>query len=139
MVLLVAVQAMGLQLLCFCGHCPTSLALGVVALDSESAEPIHSCCAKALDEQAEEQGLGQATSGGPCCRDQHQLRAADVTAQSQPDPAVANPPAAEALPPSFGHAQLALAGNDRTTATWARGPPDAQPPNLAISLHRLLI
>lgn len=139
MVLLLAVQAMGLQLLCFCGHCPTSFALGVVAIDSENNEATHSCCAAALDEQAEAQGLGQASNGGPCCRDQHQLRAADVTAQSQPDPAVAHPPQAEPLPPPFDTAHLAAVGDWRATSAWARGPPLARPPNLSISLHRLLI
>ncbi len=136
--LLLLVQAMGLQLLCFCGHCPISHTLGLsaAAADDESA---HSCCAKALDDQAAELGVGQATAGGECCGDQHQLSGAAATAQTQPDPAVAHPPLAEPLPPPFGAAALASTENGRHATLWARGPPGAAPPNLPIALHRLLI
>lgn len=134
---LIAIQAMGLQLLCFCGHCPISVTLGVET--PAPAEGDHSCCAKHLDEQAAALGLGQLSDGAPCCGDDHQLHNQDANLQES-GKAWAAPVLAVALlaPQPWAVASLqlqsALAGQ-----RWARGPPKAPPPKLIDTLqHRLI-
>lgn len=134
---LIAVQAMGLQLLCFCGHCPISVAVGIAAEPSTDGD--HSCCAAHLDEQAAALGLGQLSDAAPCCGDDHQLHNQDANLQepSQALSVVALAWTALALTPWTdvqGPAPSALAGQ-----RWARGPPDAPPPRLIATLqHRLI-
>lgn len=139
MVVLLALQAMGLQLLCFCGHCPTSRTLGIQATDAVGEEALHSCCAKALDEQAIQLGVGQATADAPCCGDEHQLRAADATAQGPREVAVHPALVIGVLRPDFDTAELTQLGRERAAASWARGPPDTPAADLAILQQRFLI
>lgn len=148
-VVLLAIQAMGLQLLCFCGHCPASLALGWHADDDDDAdadagagagaELPHDCCAHALDDQAELLGVGQATSGGPCCGDAHQLLTADATAQDPRDLSVSCPLAVALLSPDFRLITKSYLGAQSSAWLWARGPPGAPATDLAIAQRRLLI
>jgi hypothetical protein len=134
---LIAIQAMGLQLLCVCGHCPTSLALGVHA--QESGEGDHSCCAGALDDQAAAQGIGQLSDGAPCCGDEHQLHNQDANIH-EADKACTGPLlVATALDTGAWMAQRRFAQGELAGLRGARGPPDAPPPKLILSLQHLLI
>ena len=134
---LVAIQAMGLQLLCFCGHCPTSLALGVHA--QESGEADHSCCAGALDDQAAALGIGQLSDGAPCCGDDHQLHNQDANIHESDLGCIGPQPVATALDTGAWMAQRRMTQADQAGLRWARGPPDAPPPKLILSLqHRLI-
>lgn len=134
---LVAFQAMGLQLLCFCGHCPISQTWGIHA-DAEG-QGEHSCCAEALDAQAAAQGVGQLSDGGPCCGDDHHLSNQDANVHDQPracpEPAQL---AADLDPGPWSRTGLPSPrelGADR----WARGPPGAAPTAVLHFSQRRLI
>jgi hypothetical protein len=65
------VQVLGAGLLCFCGHCPTSLALGVRA---EPSTEIHACCQQRLAHETKANaGKPSATPDRPCCVGGHEL------------------------------------------------------------------
>lgn len=112
------VQALALQLWCFCGSCPRSFAVGV---QSEAAE--HDCCRKARE------ALLTATSqvsGQGCCGDDHAMRSAPAVlhAASHVLPAVAIAdlgPQPATLEPVLR--LTAVAGWHRP-----RGPPGLAPP-----------
>ena len=61
----VLAQALALQLLCFCGTCPLSLALGVGA---DSSRPVHACCLRA---QARAAAQPHVTADTSCCDADH--------------------------------------------------------------------
>lgn len=125
----VLVQALGLQLLCLCGHCPRSEALGLVT----RAAPAHACCHAATAAQPGPAADLSAVQD-PCCDDAHAARAPlAVLERPHAEPqwlalaVVAMP--APAL--AFGPGSAAL-----LPVVRSRGPPG---PNQPIWLHDLAI
>jgi hypothetical protein len=115
----VLVQALALQLLCLCGHCPRSWALGV----GEPLPVAHACCHQA---EVPEPGA-QLRADSDCCGAKHTLTTVPAVERAQvshsPDSstllAIQTPLLADSavLPPVRLH-----------TPTLARGPPGLGPP-----------
>lgn len=94
--LLLLVQALGLQLLCFCGSCPTSAALGLTA--ASAPDPLeHPCChaRHVAEQQQAQQGPSrtrdhsahagaQLVDRHSCCAANHAVSLLTATAPSRP-------------------------------------------------------
>ncbi len=129
-------QALGVSLLCFCGHCPTSAALGMVA---DPGEQLHACCKQHQDE------LAKAAAGKPmwaahesCCAGSHELVRTQAEAPSPPHVPQPLVQIADAAQPSLQAPALpppALRG----TWTWSRGPPGPTHASLYLRNASLLI
>ena len=76
------VQLLGLNVLCFCGHCPASQVLWPAGPDAEVAE--HACCHHAEAAEDVEAAL-PSLAAQSCCGDDHAWRpAAALSSDGQP-------------------------------------------------------
>lgn len=134
--LLVFVQALSLQLLCFCGHCPRSFAVGVRAddrADAEDATPVHACCRHAREEAL----AAPHVQGQGCCGDEHSVHV--LPALVRTDVAMAAPALAYASLPRRWRAPD-LPSQQQLARAWLQttGPPGHRPP-LFLELKVFLI
>jgi hypothetical protein len=133
-------QTVGLQVLCFCGACPLSHALGVGAPEvaAVEAEAPHACCHGQDAAEPVDAAASQLAADVPCCGDRHTLTTPAATLPVQHTGLVPTPDLASvALPPALVEAKfhtLAVA-----TPRSARGPPDAHTVPLYLRQAALLI
>ena len=113
------VQALALQLWCFCGHCPRSVAIGVQA---ESSATEHACCRKAREAMLTEAAQVGAMD---CCGDDHDVRAAPALVHAAPH----LPPVAVVAWLAAQPATIEPVARATAVADWqrARGPPGPSP------------
>lgn len=126
--LLVFAQALSLQLLCFCGHCPRSLALGVGdSLAQTEPEPLHACCHQARLEQIDQDAAAHQVNAQGCCGDDHSVR--DLPALAPSDTPLSLP-ALALLTVQIASIETQLPSRQELARAWVRstGPPGAREP-----------
>ncbi len=139
MTALVFVQALSLQILCFCGHCPRSQALGISADAVAQAEPVHACCRQAQVEReaAAAQISAAQIATQACCGDAHSLR--ELPALVPIDTQIPLPTLALLTVPMPSIATR-QPGHQDLPGAWVRstGPPGAREP-LFVQFQAFLI
>ncbi|MBI5608927.1 MAG: hypothetical protein HY902_08590 [Deltaproteobacteria bacterium] len=129
-------QALGASLLCFCGHCPTSAALGLVA---EPSEELHACCKQHQEELAKTAaGKPMLAAHESCCAGSHELVRTNAEAPTTPHVPQPLMQMAEVSQPSLLSAALPPPAQRRSWS-WSRGPPGQAGEPLYLHYASLLI
>lgn len=129
------VQALGVNLLCFCGSCALSEAIGVGTAHAKE----HPCCRQARErEEREARRHTTISAAHRCCDGSHDLTRVDANVRDRDQLRAQDP--ARALMPAAILAPVAAPRSQSVVASWhSRAPPLRRGPPLYLQQSVLLI